>query len=50
MALYYSFRKSHQRRSEQHYSVKQKGNIDRIKNDRIVRLPWVLKFRPKLQK
>ena len=31
-------------------SVKEKENIDIVKNDKIVRLPWVPKFGPNLRK
>ena len=31
-------------------SKKQKVNIETIKNDKIVKLPWVLKHGPKLRK
>ena len=31
-------------------SVKEKVNIETIKNDRIVKLPWVPKLGPKLRK
>ena len=31
-------------------SKKEKVNIERIKNDKIVKIPWVLKLGPKLRK
>ena len=31
-------------------SKKEKVNIKRIKNDKMVKLPWVLKLGPKLRK
>ena len=31
-------------------SVKEKLNLETIKNDQIVKLPWVQKLRPKLRK
>ena len=31
-------------------SVKEKVNVETIKNDQIVKLPWVLKLGPKLRR
>ena len=47
---HYSFRKSHQRIYKQHYFVRGKEKIDTIKNDKIVKVPFIPKLGPKLKK